>query len=535
MADAAHGRIIGIDLGTTNSCVAVLDGRTPRVIPTPQGQRTMPSIVAFEADGTRHVGTMAQRQAAMNPQGTVFGIKRLVGRKYDEPEIQAWKAAVPYEITAAKNGDAWVSLLGTPYSPQELLSILLGELRGSAETFLREPIDGAVITVPAYFNDSQRQAIRDAASIADLAVHNILNEPTAAALGYGLQGSRNGTLAVCDLGGGTFDVTVLRIVNGVFKVLSTCGDTFLGGNDFDRCLADHLAERFRTTTGRALPRDAVARQRLLEAAESAKHVLSTAEQASVSLPFLASGPEGALHLDEQLGRSELEALTDALCRRLEAPCTKALSDAGLSARDIEQVLLVGGMTRMPAVQRMIETIFGRPPARNVNPDEIVAVGAATQCGVLAGELQDVLLLDVTPHSLGVRVVGERMSVVIERNTTIPTSARKIFATTRDAQDRVDVQVYQGESEFVSDNMFLGEFSLTGIPKKRAAEVQVEVTFSIDADGMLHVSAVDMSTRKNASVEIRSHGGLPDSEILRLSDKHRAAFNVVPRASMRRAP
>jgi molecular chaperone DnaK len=514
------GKTIGIDLGTTNSCLAVLEGGVARVIPTAQGQRTLPSVVAFERDGTQYVGALAQRQAAMNPRGTVFGVKRLVGRKFADPVIQAWKEAVPYEIVPAKNGDAWIEIDGRQCSPQEILAIVLTELRKNAEAFLGERIEGAVITVPAYFNDSQRQAIRDASVIADIDLKSMLNEPTAAALGYGVDTGRSGTVAVCDLGGGTFDVTVLRIAQGVFKVLSTCGDTFLGGNDFDRCVADHLAAEFQKKAGKPFPRDPVARQRLLDAAESSKRILSSTDRTTVSLPFVAAGSHGPLHLSEELRGSELEQLTAALCARLEQPCRKALADAGLAASDVEQVLLVGGMTRMPAVQRTIERVFGRTPSRNVNPDEIVAVGAATQSGVLAGEIEDVLLLDVTPHSLGVRVIGERMSVLIERNTTIPASARKIFATTRDGQESVDIEVYQGEGALVQENTLLGEFSLVGLPSKRAAEVQIEVTFTIDADGMLDVSAMNMLNRKSASIEIRPHAGLGGGEIHRLADKAR---------------
>lgn len=516
------GSLIGIDLGTTNCCVAVLQSGGPVVVPTRQGHRTMPSVVAFGDDNREIVGVTALRQAVTNPHRTVQGIKRLIGRKADEPEIVRWSESVPYDITAAPNRDAWVRTRDGDYSPQEISAILLQEIRASAEDFLGEPVTEAVVTVPAYFNDSQRQATKDAGAIAGLTIRHILNEPTAAALGYGMDKQRDQTLAIFDLGGGTFDITVLRVTDGVFEVLATHGDSFLGGNDFDRALLDHLVQAFQDAHEVDLRGDPVALQRLQEATEAAKKELSAAPTTSINLPFLSTGPTGPLHLKHDvLERSLLERLTADLVDRLEAPCAAALQDAGLTAEALDQVLLVGGMTRMPAVQRKVEAIFGDKVAKDVNPDEIVAVGAATQCGIMSGELQDVILLDVTPHSVGVRVKDERMSVVIDRNTTIPTSATKLFATTRDNQDFVEIQVYQGEAESVEHNTPLGRFTLSGLPKRKARSVNVEVAFTIDADGVLSVTARELETKTEASVQIAASSGLSSGQVDKLTERRRA--------------
>jgi molecular chaperone DnaK len=513
-------RMIGIDLGTTNCCVAVLQDGGPVVIPTRQGQRTMPSVVAFSDGGQEIVGIMAQRQAVTNPHRTLYAVKRLIGRKCNDPELQPWKKLVPYEICAAQNGDAWLRTRDAEYSPQELSAMLLLELKQAAETYLGEPVTDAVITVPAYFNDGQRQATKDAAVIAGLRVRHILNEPTAAALGYGIDKQKDQTLAIFDLGGGTFDITIMRMTGSVFEVLATHGDTFLGGDDFDRLLMDHLATGFLEQNGVDLREDAVALQRLKEATESAKKELSATPTTSINLPFICNGNSGPLHLRvDVLERSLLERLTSGLLDRLEAPCIQALADAQLKARDIDQVLLVGGMTRMPAVQRKVEEIFGKISAKDVNPDEIVAVGAATQCGIISGAITDVVLLDVTPHSLGVRIKEGRMSPVIPKNTTIPTSEKKLFATTRDGQDFVEIMVYQGEQLLVDHNTFLGRFVLGDLPLKSAGLVNVEVTFLMDADGVLNVSARELSSGRQASVKISPSSGLSRGQVDKLS-RHR---------------
>jgi len=515
------GRMIGVDLGTTNSCVAVIENGQPAVVPTRQGQRTLPSVVAFTDEGQEIIGTTALRQAVTNPHRTIHGIKRLIGRKANDPQLERWKKAVPYEISAAPNGDAWVSTRDGDHSPQEISAAILQEIKAIAEEYLGESVTDAVVTVPAYFNDNQRQATKDAGMIAGLNIKNIMNEPTAAALGYGVDKSKDQCLAIFDLGGGTFDITIMRTTAGVFEVLASSGDTFLGGNDFDQALMEHVMREFKREHNIDLSQDPVAVQRLKEAAETAKKELSSTPTTSINLPFICSGKRGPLHVRiDALERTVLEVLTEPLIERLEGPCLQALEDAKLTAADLDQVLLVGGMTRMPAVRRKVETIFGKITAKDVNPDEIVAVGAATQCAIMLGELQDVVLLDVTPYSLGVRVKDERMSVVIERNTTIPTSEKKLFATTRDNQAYVDIQVYQGEHEHVYSNTSLGQFSLGDLPLKPAGKVNVEVTFMLDADGVLNVTARELITEKAASVKIAPSSGLSKHEVEKLAARRR---------------
>ncbi|MDD9933531.1 MAG: molecular chaperone DnaK [Myxococcales bacterium] len=517
------GRMIGIDLGTTNCCIAVLQDGDAQVINSRQGERTMPSVVAFSDEGTEIVGTTAQRQAVTNPNRTIFGVKRLIGRKFGDEEIETWSEHVPYEICAAPNGDAWVRTRDGDYSPQEISAVILQEIKAIAEDFLGEEIGEAVITVPAYFNDSQRQATKDAGTIAGLRVKNIVNEPTAAALGYGIDKNRDQTLAIFDLGGGTFDITILKTEGGVFEVLATHGDTFLGGDDFDRLLIEYLLDQFEGECGEDISDDPVALQRLKESAETAKRELSSTSTTSINLPFIATGPDGPLHLRvDVLERTKVERLCEQLIDRLEAPCKQALADAGIVASDLDQVLLVGGMTRMPAVQAKVEEIFGKITAKDVNPDEIVAVGAATQCAIMTGEVQDVVLLDVTPHSLGVRVTEGRMSRVIEKNTTIPTSEKKLFATTRDQQDHVEISVYQGEDELVDNNSYLGRFVLGDLPQAAAGKVNVEVTFLMDADGVLNVKAREVTTGREASVKIAPSSGLSKDEVRNLSNRRRKA-------------
>jgi molecular chaperone DnaK len=515
------GRMIGIDLGTTNSCVAVNENGQATIIPTRQGQRTLPSVVAYADEGQEIVGITALRQAVTNPHRTIHGIKRLIGRKSNDPMLEHWKASVPYEIISAPNGDAWVSTRDGHYSPQEISAIILHEIKAIAEEYLGEIVTDAVVTVPAYFNDNQRQATKDAGAIAGLHIKNILNEPTAAALGYGVDKSRDQSMAIFDLGGGTFDITIMRTTGGVFEVLASSGDTFLGGNDFDQALMEHIMREFKKEHGIDLGKDPVAVQRLKEAAETAKKELSSTTTTSINLPFICSGSSGPLHVRiEGLERTVLEVLSENLIQRLEGPCISALHDAGMTPADLDQVLLVGGMTRMPAVRRKVEEIFGKIVAKDVNPDEIVAIGAATQCAILLGELQDIVLLDVTPHSLGVRVKEERMSVVIDKNTTIPTSEKKLFATTRDNQSYVDIQVYQGEHEHVYSNTSLGQFILGDLPLRAAGKVNVEVTFLLDADGVLSVTARELTTDKAATVRIAPSSGLAKSDVERLTAARR---------------
>jgi molecular chaperone DnaK len=515
------GRMIGIDLGTTNSCVAVIENGQPTIVPTRQGQRTLPSVVAFTDEGQEIVGVTALRQAVTNPNRTIYGIKRLIGRKANDPQLQRWKTAVPYEISSAPNGDAWVSTRDGDHSPQEVSAIILQEIKAIAEEYVGEPIHEAVVTVPAYFDDNQRQATKDAGTIAGLTIKNILNEPTAAALGYGVDKSRDHCIAIFDLGGGTFDITIMRTTAGVFEVLASSGDTFLGGNDFDQALMEHVIREFKREHNVDLSQDPVAVQRLKEAAETAKKELSSTTTTSINLPFICSGKSGPLHVRmDNLERTVLEVLTESLIDRLEGPCRQVLKDAQLKPEELDQVLLVGGMTRMPAVRRKVEAIFGKITAKDVNPDEIVAVGAATQCAIMQGELQDVVLLDITPHSLGVRVKDERMSVVIEKNTTIPTSEKKLFATTRENQSYVDIQVYQGEYEYVYSNTSLGRFTLGDLPQKPAGKVNVEVTFLLDADGVLNVTARELITDKAASVKISPSSGLAKTELERLAAQRR---------------
>ena len=512
------GRVIGIDLGTTNSCVAVLEGGEATVIHNQEGGRTTPSMVSWNADGDVVVGAASKRQMVTNPQRTVFGVKRLIGRKLNERDIQQIIGRLPYSVVAAKNGDAWVDIAGTPRSPQEISAHVLAKMKRVAEDYIGETVTEAVVTVPAYFDDVQRQATKDAGAIAGLTVRAILNEPTAAALAYGVHHQHNQRLAVFDLGGGTFDISILAIENGVFEVLATYGDTALGGDDFDRMIIDLLAEGFQAENGIDLRGDSVALQRLKEAAERAKIELSSAMTTDVNLPFIAAGPQGPIHLMREIDRGQLERACKSLLDRLEAPCLKALQDAHCTPADIDQVLLVGGMTRMPAVQERAVGIFGKQPSRGVNPDEIVAMGAAVHSGIMGGELQEVVLLDVTPHTMGVRVAGDRMSVVISANTSIPTRAKKVFATTEDNQTFVAIEIYQGEHEAASRNRRLGRFVLGDLKAAPRGQTKVEVSFTMDADGMLEIAAAEIGTGRAASVTIEAASGLTNEEIQRLGNR-----------------
>jgi molecular chaperone DnaK len=507
------GRVIGIDLGTTNSCVAVLEGGEPVVIHNQEGGRTTPSMASWNADGEVVVGAASKRQMVTNPQRTVFGVKRLIGRK--AAEVQELASRLPYKLVAAKNGDAWVDIAGTPRSPQEVSAHVLAKMKRVAEDYLGQPVTEAVVTVPAYFDDAQRQATKDAGKIAGLTVRQILNEPTAAALAYGLHHQHNQRLAVFDLGGGTFDISILAIENGVFEVLSTYGDTALGGDDFDRVVIDLLADEFMATNGIDLRKDSVALQRLKEAAERAKIELSSAMTTDVNLPFVAAGPQGPLHLMRELERGQLERACKPLLDRLEAPCQKALADAHCTPADIDQVLLVGGMTRMPIVQERAQKIFGKPGSKGVNPDEIVAMGAAVHSGIMGGELQEVVLLDVTPHNMGIKLAGDRMAVVIASNTSIPTRAKRIFATTEDNQTHVEIEVFQGEHEHASKNRRIGRVFLGDLTPAPKARTKVEVSFTMDADGILEVTAVEIGTGQAASVTIEASSGLTADEIVAL--------------------
>ena len=512
------GHIIGIDLGTTNSCVAVLEADEPLVIHNQEGGRTTPSMVSFNLQNDVVVGAAAKRQAVTNPRNTLFGIKRLIGRRFRSPECDELRRIMPFEIVEAQNGDAWVRLQdrGKDLSPQEVSAHVLEKMKRVAEEYLGEEVTEAIVTVPAYFDDVQRQATKDAGTIAGLKVRAILNEPTAAALAFGLHQQKNQRVAVFDLGGGTFDISILTIENGVFEVLATNGDTFLGGDDFDRKLIDILVAEFKAQTSVDLGNDPVALQRLKEAAERAKIELSSALVTDINLPFLAVGPNGPVHLQREIKRNELEHLCRELITRLEGPCLAALKDARVSAREIDQVVLVGGMTRMPIVQAKVEEIFTKKPSKGVNPDEIVAVGAAVQSAIMGGELQEVVLLDVTPHSVGIKVTGEKFSIIIPRNTTVPTRERKIFSTTENDQEFVAIEVYQGEDPLAAKNRLLGRFILGDLPKRQAQQVRVEVAFTIDADGILHVAATELTTGKATSIVIQASGGLTPSDVDRLT-------------------